>query len=69
MKDKSRGHQEDARRKAILDFVANLKTGDRIASEKSDLILYETSVKMMSAAYQSMANRKQGKNPLVKIKL
>ncbi len=69
MKDKSRGHQEDARREVVLDFVENIKTGNKMTSEKSDLTSYEISVKMMSGAYQSMARRKHNKNPLVRIKL
>jgi hypothetical protein len=69
MNDKSRGHQEDARREAILKFVENLQGGSRKIAEQSDLIQYERSVKMMSIVYQSMARRKKGLNPLVNIKI
>lgn len=69
MKDKSRGHQEDARREAILGFVENLQTGSRKIAKQSDLTQYERSVKMMSIVYQSMARRRKGLNPLVKIKI
>ena len=69
IKDKSRGHQEEARREAILEFVENLLTGNRKIAEHSDLIQYERSVKMMSIVYQSMARRRKGLNPLVKIKI
>lgn len=69
MKHKSRGHQEDARREAILGFVENLETGSREIAEQSDLMQYERSVKMMSIVYRSMARRKKGLNPVVKIKI
>lgn len=69
MKDKSRGHQEDARREAILAFAENLQTGSQKIAEQSDLTQYERTVKMMSIVYQSMARRKKGLNPLVKIKI
>lgn len=69
MSGKSRGHQEDARRLAILEFVASLQSDQPLLQQNSDLLQYERSVKMMSAAYQSMARRKQQYNPLVKIKL
>lgn len=67
MKDKSRGHQEDARRQAILKFVNNIINNDTRISEISDLLQEETSVKMMSGIYQSLANKKAGKNPLINI--
>ena len=69
MKDKSRGHQEDARREAILGFIKNLQTGNRQVSQYSDLTQYLRSVKMMSGVYQSMNKRIKGRNPLIKIKL
>lgn len=68
MKDKSRGHQEDARREAILEFVENLQTGSQKIAKQSDLMQYERSIKMMSIVYRSMARRRKGLNPLVKIK-
>ena len=69
MKDKSRGHQEEARREAVVEFVDNLLTGNRKIALHSDLTQDVRSVKMMSAVYQSMARRKKGLNPLIKIKL
>jgi len=69
MKDRSRGHQEEARREAVVEFVDNLLTGNRRIALHSDLTQDERSVKMMSAVYQSMSRRKKGLNPLIKIKL
>jgi hypothetical protein len=69
MKDKSRGHQEDARREAVIAFVNNLIDGDRRICDFLDLPQHERSVKMVSGIYRSMARRKKGQDPLVKIKL
>jgi hypothetical protein len=69
MTDKSRGHQEDARRQAVFEFVKNIKTGSKEIVKNSDLTQYETSVKMMSGAYQSMARKKRGLNSLINMKL
>jgi predicted dehydrogenase len=69
MKDKSRGHQEDARREATISFIDHLEGKNDNIRKDSDLTQYERSVKLMAGSYQSMARRKAGKNPLVKIKL
>jgi predicted dehydrogenase len=54
MGDKSRGHQEDARREAIIRFIDNVLYGDTTIREFSDLSEEELSVKMMSGVYQSL---------------
>lgn len=69
MRDKSRGHQEEARRELITGFINNLMSGSREIAKYSDLIYDARSVKMMSAIYRSISRRKRGLNPLVKIKL
>lgn len=70
MKDKSRGHQEEARREAVvrfLDSFSNKKTTKMV--NDLDLINHKRSVQMMSGIYQSIVKRKKLLNPLVKIKL
>ncbi len=67
MKDKSRGHQEEARRELITGFINSLLTGSREIAKYSDLIHDDRSVKMMSAVYQSISKRRSGFNPLVEI--
>lgn len=69
MEGKSRGHQEDARRRAILEFLDDLRATTPRLHRTSDLLQYERSVKMMAIAYQSMARKKQHLNPLVKATL
>ena len=54
MGDKSRGHQEDARREAILAFIDNVVDGNMAIREMSDLTQETLSVKMMSCVYQSL---------------
>lgn len=63
MEDKSRGHQEDARRSLVISFI-NHCDSDKNGIELSDLLDYERSVKMMSGAYQSIASKS-----LINIKL
>lgn len=65
MTGKSRGHQEDARRQAVIEFFKFLN-GEGI-TPVSDLLDHERSTKIMSGVYQSAANRFNGKNPLVNI--
>lgn len=61
--DHSRGHQEDARRKAMLEFVSFLH-GKRV-SPISDFSDHGRSVTLLTGAYKSMANRFVGKNPII----
>ena len=69
MKDRSRGHQEEARRKAILLFIENLRNGSREIAKYSDLTQHKRTVKIMSGIYQSIAKRRNGLNPLVKMRI
>lgn len=69
MKDKSRGHQEEARREAVVGFVNNLLTGSQEITKHLDLIQHERSVKMVSGIYQSMSRRTKRLDSLIKIKL
>jgi len=63
----SRGHQEDARRNAIIDFIESAK-GKRL-SQVSNLLDHEFGVKLISGAYLSMARKIHSKNPVVNISL
>lgn len=65
MTGKSRGHQEDARRKAVIDFFKFLN-GEKV-TPVSDLLDHERSTKLMSGVYQSAANKFSGRNPVVNI--
>lgn len=65
MTDKSRGHQEDARRQAVLELFKFLN--GECVMPVSDLLDHERSTKLMSGVYQSAANRFNGKNPVVNI--
>ena len=65
MTGKSRGHQEDARRKAVIDFFKFLN-GENV-TPVSDLLDHERSTKLMSGVYQSAANKFSGRNPVVNI--
>ena len=69
MNGKSRGHQEDARRGAIMEFINDLQLDKPLKKRISDLTQHKRSVDMMSLAYQSMARRKFKMNSLVKTKL
>lgn len=61
----SRGHQEDARRSAILTFLKSITHPD--TTRYSDLLEQDFSVGMIGAAYRSALNRKRGLNPLVRV--
>jgi predicted dehydrogenase len=65
MAGKSRGHQEDARRRAVLEF-ARFLNGEKI-KPVSDLLDHERSTKLMYGVYQSAANSFKGLDPLVNI--
>lgn len=66
MKGKSRGHQEDARRASVLEFISCFR-GKRI-DPLSDLSDHKYSTLLLSGVYQSAVRRTQGKNPLVNIR-
>jgi predicted dehydrogenase len=50
MEGYSRGHQEDARRQGILDFISSVQMGEVC---KSDLLVHENSTNILSALYRS----------------
>jgi len=63
----SRGHQEDARRHCILNFIEQINNPDKDSG--SSITDHEKSVLLMSGAYQSMCKLFKGKNPLVSINI
>lgn len=63
LENHSRGHQEDARRNAVLEFVSFLH-GKKL-KPISDFSDHRRSVTLLTGVYQSMANRFAGKNPIV----
>ena len=63
----SRGHQEDARRECIKNFLAAVSGNETIL--KSDILDQDNSIKIISSAYLSALNRKECRNPLIKIKV
>ena len=65
MTGKSRGHQEEAKREAVLEFVRHLR-GDSV-SPVSDLATHHRAVQLMSGAYESAVNRLLGENPVVNV--
>lgn len=65
MEGKSRGHQEDARRACILEFVSAIQDSKNKTS--SDFLDHKRSTLLFYAAYKSAILRKMGKNPVVNI--
>lgn len=65
LEGKSRGHQEDARRACILEFVAALQDGKNRVS--SDFLDHKRSTLLFYAAYKSAVLRKMGMNPVVNV--
>lgn len=64
----SRGHQEDARRQSVLEFVACLHaTGCEPRRLISDLDDHRRGVALMSGIYRSACRRRDGADPLVTI--
>ena len=59
LKEYSRGHQEDARRSAIIEFNNLVNEGS--CSESSTLSSHELSSKVMSSVYQSLASNSKVK--------
>lgn len=66
MDGRSRGHQEDAKRQAVLEF-AHYLNGEELQGV-SDLMTHQRSVQLMSGVYSSAVKRYCGENPLVNIK-
>jgi predicted dehydrogenase len=65
MEGKSRGHQEDARRKCVLEFAFLLNNAD--LEPTSDFLDHKRSTYLMYAAYKSAVLRKMNKNAVVNI--
>ncbi len=65
----SRGHQEDARRSAIEEFVLHATGHKALTMPVSDLLDHNRSAAITSAIYRSEVLRKSAENPLVNIKL
>ncbi len=63
LKGYSRGHQEDARRAAIVSFIKSIT--DNCVVRFSDIEDQEESIAILSSIYKSALLRKHGKNPLV----
>jgi len=61
----SRGHQEDARRQAIIEFVNFIK--DKKIEPQSNFLDHEHGTRLLTGAYLSAARQFNGKNPLVNI--
>jgi predicted dehydrogenase len=62
---RSRGHQEDAKRAAFLEFVSHLR--GRVTASASDLATHRRSVQLLHGVCRSAANRRRGMNPVVKV--
>lgn len=60
----SRGHQEDARYEAIIDFIDAVKEKRDTASDFSS---HRRGTLLLSGIYQSAIKRRQFKNPLIKL--
>ncbi len=61
----SRGHQEDARRNCVLefiDFIQKPKPSNLLISELTD---HSRGTALLSGIYQSSVKRSQGFNPLI----
>lgn len=63
----SRGHQEDARRECIKNFLAAVSGNETIL--RSNILDQDNSIKIISSAYLSALNRKKYRNPLIKIRV
>lgn len=66
MEGYSRGHQEDARRTCVLEFIDCIKQEKKTSI--SDLSTHLRSVILISGLYQSAAKRFNNQNPLVNLK-
>lgn len=61
----SRGHQEDARRFCIIDFINQINNPKK--TTKSSFADHKKSILLMSGAYQSMCKNLKKQNPLISI--
>ncbi len=64
---KSRGHQEEARRKATMEFLSFLENGKKNGN-LSDFLSHKHSVQIMYAIYMSAIKKFKNKNPLFRMK-
>ena len=62
---KSRGHQEDARRNCILEFISVIKGEKKNSS--SDYLEHKRSTMLLYASYKSAFRKKMNMNPVVNI--
>jgi len=67
LKGKSRGHQEDARRKSVLEFVSLINGSGKTST--SDLFDHRDSTMLLYGIYSSALKRRNGENPMVNINL
>ncbi len=67
MEGKSRGHQEDSRRKAVLEFISIIQ-GDA-KNGTSDLLDHRDGTMLLYGIYKSALLKKMGKNSSINIKL
>ena len=65
MSGHSRGHQEDARREAVMEFIRFIQ-GKKV-TPTSDLSDHYKSIMLMYGVYKSAVNRYLNKNPLVNV--
>ena len=64
MEGYSRGHQEDARRAGILDFIQSVQMD---LPCESDLLVHENSTSLLSAMYLSAIAHLKKKNPVITV--
>lgn len=67
-KDRSRGHQEDARRECIDVFLKKI-VGSYSGECSNDILLHEDSTIILSGIYQSLCKNYIKKNPLINLKI
>lgn len=65
LENQSRGHQEDARKNAVLEFILRIR--EQAASPSSPLEDHRRSVILLSGIYQSACMRNQRNNPLINL--
>jgi hypothetical protein len=63
LKGYSRGHQEDARRTAIVAFIKSIN--EPMVTRMSDIETHKDTIGILEAAYKSALMKKRGENPLV----
>lgn len=69
MTGKSRGHQEDARRNAVLEFIERIANKNIYIQGSSDFEDHKIGVMLLYGIYRSAINRKLGKDTLVNVNL